>query len=317
MKQKMNRASFSRAFLLAALLSVCAAGLRAQTREVAVTIDDLPLNGPQFEVKRLQAMTATFLAAIKKHQLPVVGFVNESLLYRAGETDARIAVLKLWVEGGVELGNHTFSHLGFANAALADYEDDFLRGDTVTRMLMKPQRPGFFRHPFLQMAGKAEAEKAFEDFIASRGYRIAPVTVDILDWMIASAYAKARAQGDAEALKRISDEFVKFAERKFDYCEQVASDLFGRPIRNILLLHANELTAENLDALATMLKNKGYRFIPVGQALQDPIYQGPETYQSTSDWLSRWAQSKGKKLNPPMPPDFLQQPYLESQRGRR
>src|SRR5690242_15434854 len=221
----MNRTLFGRACLLATLLTVCAAGLRAQTREVAITIDDLPLNGPQFEVKRLQAMTATFLATIKKRRMPVVGFVNESLLYRAGEADARIAILKSWVEGGVELGNHTFSHLGFANASLADYEDDFLRGDAVTRLLMKPQRPRFFRHPFLQMGRTAEAEKAFEDFIAARGYTVAPVTVDILDWMIVSAYAKARAEGDAGALKRVSAEFVKFAERKFDYCEQAAFDL--------------------------------------------------------------------------------------------
>ena len=299
------------------LLMLLAAELRAQTREVAITIDDLPLNGAQFEPTRIRKMADNFLAAIKKHQMPVVGFVNESLLYRAGETDARIAILKAWIEGGVELGNHTFSHLGFANASLADYEDDFLRGDSVTRTLMKPQRPRFFRHPFLQMGKTPELERAFEDFIAARGYKIAPVTIDILDWMIVSAYAKARAQGDAEALKRISEEYVKFAERKFDFCEQVASDLFGRPIKNILLLHANELTAENLDALATMLKGRGYRFISVEQALQDPIYQAPEKYQGTSDWLSLWAQSKGKRLNPPMPPDFLQQPYVENQRGRR
>ena len=66
-----------------------------------------------------------------------------------------------------------------------------------------------------------------------------------------------------------------------------------------------------------MLKGKGYRFISVEQALQDPIYQMPEKYQGTSDWLSLWAQSKGKRLNPPLPPDFLQQPYLENQRSRR
>lgn len=304
-------------YLCSLLLLICATALCAQTKEVAITIDDLPLNGAQFEPARIRRMTDNFLAAIKKQQIPVVGFVNESLLYRTGETDARIAILKMWIEGGVELGNHMFSHLGFANATVADYEDDFLRGDAVTRMLMKPNKPRFFRHPFLQMGKTAGDEKSFEDFIAARGYKIAPVTIDILDWMIVSAFSKARAQGDAEAVKRISEEYVKFAERKFDYCEQVATDLFGHPIKNILLLHANELTAENLDALATMLKGKGYQFISVEQALQDPIYQWPQKYQGTSDWLSLWAYNKGKKLTPPQPPDFLQQPYQENQRGRR
>ena len=59
-------------------------GLQAQTvaqsKEVAVTIDDLPLNGPRFEAGRLRAMTDK-MAAINKHQIPAVGFVNESLLH--------------------------------------------------------------------------------------------------------------------------------------------------------------------------------------------------------------------------------------------
>src|SRR5215468_9620135 len=65
-------------------------GLQAQTaaqsKEVAITIDDLPLNGPQFDAGRLRAMTDKILAAINKHRIPVVGFVNESLLNVPGET---------------------------------------------------------------------------------------------------------------------------------------------------------------------------------------------------------------------------------------
>ncbi len=58
-------------------------------------------------------MTSKILSGIHKYQIPVVGFVNESLLYVPRETDARIAVLEAWSDAGVELGNHTFSHLGF------------------------------------------------------------------------------------------------------------------------------------------------------------------------------------------------------------
>lgn len=301
-------------FFLLLLLSV---NLCAQTKEVAITIDDLPLNGSQFEPARLRKMTENFLAAIKKHQIPAVGFVNETLLYRTGETDARIAILKQWLEGGVELGNHTFSHLGFANARLVDYEDDFVRGEAVTRLLMRPNKPRYFRHPFLQMGKTAEDENAFEEFAAARGYKMAPVTVDVLDWMINAAHAKARASNDDAQVKRVGEEYVKFAMQRFEYAGEVAQELFGRPIKHIVLMHANELTAENLDALATMLKSNGYKFISVEDALQDAVYQMPEKYLGTSDRLSHWAFSKGKKLNPPQPPEFLQQPYLDNQRNRR
>ncbi len=308
--------NISRAVLLVALI-LLTTSVRAQTLEVAITIDDLPLNGPQFDPQRLRAMTGTILAAIKKHQIPAVGFVNESLLYRSGETDARIEILKQWIEGGVELGNHTFSHLGFGNASLADYQDDFIRGDAVTRRLMSSRKPRYFRHPFLQMGKTAADEIAFESFLGTRGYVAVPVSVDVLDWMINAAYAKARAQGDAEALRKVGEEYVKFAERRFEHAEQSAMKLFGRPAKQIVLLHANELTSENLDALATMLKARGYRFITVEQALQDPLYQMPEKYVANSDRMNHWSVSKGIEFTPPMPPEFLQQAYKEAQRARR
>ncbi|HKX28534.1 MAG TPA: polysaccharide deacetylase family protein [Blastocatellia bacterium] len=285
-------------------------------REIAITIDDLPLNGPQFDAARLQVMTRKLLGAFNQYQVPAVGFVNESLIYQPGEAEARIAILKAWSDAGIELGNHTFSHLGFSNASLADYEDDFIRGDTILRMLLRPkeQKPRYFRHPFLQMGSTLQLEKAFEAFIAERGYQAAPITIDSLDWYILAAYRDAQEQQDSEMLKRVSAEYIRYNERKFDYCEQAAADLFGRPIKHILLLHANELNGDNLDDLLRMLKKRGYQFIPLEQALKDPVYQFPDQYQPTSDWLSHWSASKGRPFNPPAPPDFIQSAYLRHQR---
>src|SRR5262245_5382537 len=203
----MRRMLLCLAVLIVGLAPTCSIGLQAQSipqqKEVAVTIDDLPLNGPQVDAVRLRSMTEKILAAINKHQIPVVGFVNESLLHVPGETDSRIAILKSWSDGGVELGNHTFSHLGFKDTSLAAYQDDFLRGEVVTRRLLKQkgQKVRYFRYPFIQMGATRELEQSFENFIAQRGYKIAPVTVDVMDWMILSAYAGARTQGDTEMMK--------------------------------------------------------------------------------------------------------------------
>ncbi|HEV3471301.1 MAG TPA: polysaccharide deacetylase family protein [Pyrinomonadaceae bacterium] len=298
---------------------LCPPGLCAQsppharptTKEIAVTIDDLPLNGPQFEAGRLRAMTEKLLAGLGRHRIPAVGFVNESLLYVPGGTDARIALLKAWAAAGVELGNHTFSHVSFHSVPLAEYEDDFVRGEAVTRMLLKPkgQKPRYFRHPFLHMGPTAEAEKSFESFIAERGYRVAPVTVDTMDWMFLAAYSKAR--GDAGASQRVSDEYLKYVRVKLDFCERVSAELFGRPIRHILLLHANELNADNFEGLVGVLRERGYGFITLAEALGDPVYQFPEKYTPTSDWLSHWSFSKGREFKPPMPPEFIQKQFAE------
>ena len=277
-----------------------------QQKEIAVTFDDLPLNGPRIGSERLRAMTDKLLAGINRHQIPVVGFVNESLLYVPGETDAMIAILKAWPDAGVELANHTFSHLRFKDVTLAEYQDDVVRGDTLTRMLMKQKgrQVRYFRHPFLKMGVTRELEQSFENFLAERGYRIAPVTVDTLDWEFNSAYAKSRDQGDAGMAERVSDEYLKYAGLKFDFCEKVSTELFGRRIRHILLLHANELNADNFDGLVKLLKDRGYRFITLEQALEDPVYQFPERYKDTADWLLHWSSSKGMKFDPP-PPEFI------------
>jgi hypothetical protein len=93
----------------------------------------------------------------------------------------------------------------------------------------------------------------------------------------------------------------------------MSSALFGRPIKQILLLHANELNADNFDALAQLIKARGYRFITLDEALSDPVYQFPDRYKATSDWLNLWAYSKGQPFNAPSPPEFIQKIYADNQ----
>lgn len=281
----------------------------AQTKQIAFTIDDLPLNGPSIEIKRLQKMTENLLTVLKKNQIPMVGFVNESLLYAPNETDQRIAILKMWIDGGVELGNHTFSHLGFKEASLANYEDDFIRGDSVTKMLMKPNKPRYFRHPFLQMGNTRELEDSFEKFISERDYKAVPITMDTMDWMFLAAYAKSMKEKDKVLQKRVIDEYLKFVGLKIDSAEKIANELFGRKIKHILLLHANELNGDNFEALVQIYKDKGYQFITVEEALKDEIYHFPDKYVPTSDWLSLWANDKGRRFETSQPPDFVQKIY--------
>lgn len=312
----MRRKALCLAIVAAWAVCVGVSNLRAQQKEIAVTIDDVPLNGPRVGFERLLKMTNKILGGIKKYRIPAVGFVNESLLYVPGDTDVTIDILKYWVDSGVELGNHTYSHLGFKTTPLAEYEDDFVRGDTVTRLLMKQkgQKPRYFRHPFLQTGPTPELDAAFESFIAERGYRSAPVTIDTMDWMFLAAYSAARESGDNEMRKRVSEEYLKFVGLKLDAAEKAADELFGRPVKHILLLHANELNADNMEALGGMLLGREYSFVTLEQALKDPIYLAPDKYLATSDWLSRWAYSKDKKLYSPAPPEFIQKAYADAQK---
>ena len=71
----------------------------------------------------------------------------------------------------------------------------------------------------------------------------------------------------------------------------------GREIPQVLLLHATALNASSLDALAGMFKTRGYTFISLDRALEDPVYQSADTYVGPAGitWLHRWALTSGKR----------------------
>ena len=80
------------------------------------------------------------------------------------------------------------------NNTLAAWEEEVVRGETVTRILLAQHhmKMRYFRHPFLDTGRDIETRRQAEMFLAQRGYRIAPVTMDAWDWMFAGPYAYAR-----------------------------------------------------------------------------------------------------------------------------
>ena len=261
-------------------------------REVAVTIDDLPVAGLRHTPAENRTITTKLLGALAAHHVPAIGFVNESKLEWQSET-----LLQMWLDRGFELGNHTFSHLDFHDTPLDRYEDDVVKGDPAIRRLMQRRGrvPRFFRHPFLHTGRDLETRAAFERFLADRGYRVAPVTIDNDDYIFARAYDKAFARGDRETMRRVAAAYVPYMNEKFSFFERNAEQLFGRDIRQILLIHASLLNGDEFGRLAAMMTRRGYRFITLERALEDDAFKSPDTYVGPSGitWLHRWALTRG------------------------
>ena len=324
MRIRMMLKKILRAFLLSALLaSVLAAQAAAQGggvaagRQVAVTFDDLP--APQGELEDMRRITSALLASLKRNGVPVTGFVNERKLYRHGEADERINLLRAWLDAGEELGNHTFSHINLQSAPLADYEEDVVRGETVTRWLMQERgmKLRYFRHPFLFTGTTPEYKEGLAKFLAARGYTVAPVTLDNGDYIFADVYFKAKKRGDTETAKRVADAYVPYMETIFDFFERLSTETFGREVRQVLLVHANEINADRFDELAAMMKRRGYTFVTLGEALKDPAYSEPDAlYKNGVSWIHRWRKAKGlpQKWEPEVP-KFVDDLYKAGQKG--
>ena len=286
-----------RAAALAVPLLVWFSTPSGPTRRVAVTFDDLPVvSATRPDIESWRDITTRLLTAFAAHHVPVIGFVNETKL-GATPDPARVALLQQWLDRRFELGNHSFSHHDLNRTPLEDFEQDVVRGERVTSALLQQRGMTlrFFRHPFLHTGETLAKKHAFEQFLAGRGYRVAPVTIDNDDYIFTNAYDQARDRHDEALAARVAAAYVPYMDAKFEYYEQQSKALFGREIAQTLLLHANTINSLYFDALATMIERRGYRFVPLDEALKDAAYQSADTYAGPGgiSWLHRWAMTKG------------------------
>jgi len=299
MKREFLLLVFFIAVLIAPSVARAQAAESSSRRAVTVTFDDLPVVSVEpRNIKTYREVTTKLLGSIAAHNVPAIGFVNESKLLNDGARDeARVALLRMWTDARLELGNHSFSHHDLHSTPLAAFQVDVVRGETDTRALLQKsgRKLRYFRHPFLHTGRDIETKHAFEKFLAGRGYTVAPVSIDNSEWIFASAYAKAAARGDREMVKRIGEAYVPYMESYFAYYEQQSTALFGREIKQILLLHANALNADYFSDLARMMERRGYKFITLAEALTDEAYKSNDTFTGPGgiSWIHRWALTRG------------------------
>ena len=287
------------ALIIFAVFSFVANAANQPDRQVAITIDDLPAGNAQFmSAAEITDMTSRLLANLREEKIPAVGFVNEKKLYKRNEVDQRINALAMWLDSGFELGNHTFAHTSLNQAGLKAFEEDIVRGETVTQWLLAEHKMKlrYFRHPFLDVGRDVETRREAEAFLVSRGYRIAPVTVDAWDWMYARVYEDAKKRGDTALQQQLVSSYLAYSDQVFAFEEQLSKELTGYEIKQILLLHGNELEADHLKELAAVIRKRGYRFITLEDALGDQAYSMPDTFvaEEGTDWLDHWAITRGK-----------------------
>lgn len=305
-----------RRLMLYALLAIaCLAGANASTpvasegirptppppadRRLAITIDDLPWvmlrDKPPAD---LVVHHDRLLAALREADVPVVGFVNEGVLHH-GETlrPERVQMLRDWLDAGFELGNHTRWHSDLHKIGVAAYLADIESGEQLLRPMLaeRGQVPRWFRHPYLHTGLSLQDKAAVQDFLAERGYRIAPVTFNSYEWIYAAAYRRLLDDGgDPAALARLRKAYLVYMQAQLRYCERRSIKLLGYNVPQITTLHANELNADSIGELLAMFRGLGYRMVSLEEAVRDPAYQRPDLYTENlgPSWIHRWAKAE-------------------------
>ena len=134
-----------------------------------------------------------------------------------------------------------------------------------------------------QVRGRRQLAERRRHFLAQRGYRVAPVTVDYADYTFAGVFRNQLRGGNAEVAAKIKDAYLNQVDVGFEYAEKTSIELFGYELPQILLIHCNELNSLTLRDSIARLRKRGYAFITLDEAMKDPAYERPDTSQALAD----------------------------------
>lgn len=249
---------------------------------LAVTIDDVPWVGALRPGESRVEATRRLVGTLREHGVPATAFVN------CGRVSASSPELRAWMDAGMTLGNHTTGHLDLNNAPLDAWIDearschDFVQevtGDSVV----------YFRYPYLHRGTTRERYTAARDALDDLDSPTAPVTIDTSDWILAAAYGDAIRAGDEARAEAIGEALVEHVARQVAHYRDVAREKVGRDVAHVLLLHANALQADYIGEVLERLRADGFRFVPLEEALRDPVYDRPDDYIGPEglSWLYR------------------------------
>jgi len=158
------------------------------------------VNAGTEDTKARLALVRKLTDSIRAHRVPATAFV----VGRNTQSPGGEEILRLWLDAGVALGNHTATHTSLHRMSLEAYEDDILAQDAPLRALLGKGGavPAYFRHPMLQNGRTPALKRESSAFLAENGYAVAPVTLDNSEWIFARAYSLALANDDRASQRR-------------------------------------------------------------------------------------------------------------------
>lgn len=241
----------------------------ARAQQIAFTWDDLPAHSALPPGETRVEIGRKIVAAMKDAYLPAIyGFVNGVALER--EPDSA-PMLKDWRDAGFLLGNHTWSHMNLNTSSLSDWEADLLKNEPVLKQYSASADWRWLRYPFLA-EGDTQRRVEARKFLANHGYRIAAVTMSFGDYMWNEPYARCVAKNDTTAIAQLESTYLEAAAADADFRRAMAKALYGHDIPYVLLMHVGAFDARMLPRLLQLYREKGFTFVTLQDAENDPFY---------------------------------------------
>lgn len=306
-----------RAVLGACVLLCLGMPVWGQSRSVAITVDDLPCANcapinPDGTAQHgmLMSTNERLIAGLVAAKIPVTGLVVTKTADQAGGPDE--PALRLWLDAGFDLGNHTYSHQDFDELTVEQMEAEIMRADATLRPLLAAngRTLKFFRFPYNHSGDTQPKHDAVASFLKDHGYEVATCTIDTTDYLFAQAYARALGASNAAMAARIRKEYLAYSATEIDFYAALNRRVLGYEPPQVMLIHDSLLNADTIGDLLALFRARGYRFVSLAEAQSDPAYAAPDTYATKYGpmWGYRWAEERRLgplKMHEDDPPDWI------------
>jgi peptidoglycan/xylan/chitin deacetylase (PgdA/CDA1 family) len=244
---------------------------------VAITFDDLGSTSASSEA----SLSRRILHSLAEAKAPVAVFANCQAL-----TDATAL---LWRDAGATFGNHTATHLSLdaAGADEAWWHDVQSCEDRLVAILHQPVR--YFRYPYLRYGKTRDVRAAAAQKLASIGLSVAHVTAATSEWLLAQYYEQAHERRDLALVRELAGAYVDHMVGTLSVARSLAVKKARRDVAQITLAHVNRLAADHLGDALRALREHGWSFISLEEALSDSIYAERDGYTGSCgcSWLAR------------------------------
>jgi peptidoglycan/xylan/chitin deacetylase (PgdA/CDA1 family) len=228
------------------------------------------------------------------------GFVNAVKL--ENDPDAQKA-LHIWVDAGMNIGSHTWSHISLTDNSAADFVHEIAQNEPALEEYAGERDWHWFRYPFLWEGDTLEKRWAVRSYLKAHGYKTAQVTLDFEDYAWNDAYARCVAKNDEASIGWLKFSYLETATEYIELGRKEERIVFGHEIPNVLLLHATAFTTMMLPRLLDQLRLEGFTFSTLPQVEQDPAYsQNPDAALKYGGTLPDQFMDSRKLHYPPFKP---------------
>jgi peptidoglycan/xylan/chitin deacetylase (PgdA/CDA1 family) len=242
-------------------------------KEICITFDELPAAMGFKEVDK-GAINYLILQTLKKYEVKATGFVVGD---RIGDS---FDILGQWLNDGHKLGNMTFSNQDLHQLNEEQFIEDIINGSNALETMLKGfgQKRRYFRYPYLHYGMDVGAKEEVKFYLDDHQYYIGHATVVIDDYLYNLSLEKIGQTPDSAQFENLLNEYINYVLDEIEISEQLSKKVLKRPCKQIIRLTANRLNAVYLDEMLGAIKEMGYKFISLDEALKDNLYRKEEAY---------------------------------------